>query len=176
MLRTTTSALIVMLLSACSSLSVEDYAELSPKLELEEFFDGKLRAHGVVKNRTGRVIRTFSADIAASWTEGTGTLVEDFIFDDGEQQQRIWTLRPDGEEGYIGTAGDVVGSGDLSVAGNSLFLDYVLTIPYGESTVDLTVDDRMYLVSPNVLINESILKKFGVTVGSITLAIIRQVD
>jgi hypothetical protein len=174
MLRTTILALIVLLSSACSSISVDDYAEFSPKLNLEHFFDGRLTAHGVVKNRSGLVIRTFNADIAASWTEGVGTLVEDFVFDDGEEQQRIWTLTPDGKGGYTGTAGDVVGAGQLSAAGNSLFLDYVLTIPYGKSTVDVKVDDRMYLASPNVLINESILKKFGVRVGSLTLAIIRQ--
>ncbi|MEH6592087.1 MAG: DUF3833 domain-containing protein [Halioglobus sp.] len=174
MLRTITSAIIVVLLSACSGLSVDNYAEFSPILDPEEFFDGQLSAHGVVKNRSGRVIRTFNADIAASWAQGTGTLVEDFVFDDGEQQQRIWTLEPDGEAGYIGTAGDVVGAGQLSAAGNSLFLNYVLRIPYGDSTVDVRVDDRMYLVSPNVLINESILKKFGVRVGSLTLTIIKQ--
>ncbi|MBT5067143.1 MAG: DUF3833 family protein, partial [Halieaceae bacterium] len=38
---------------------------------------------------------------------------------------------------------------------------------------DLAVDDRMYLVSENVLINESSLKKFGVPVGGILLTIIR---
>ena len=102
--------------------------------------------------------------------------MEDFIFDDGEAQQRIWTLRPTGEGSYSGTAGDVLGSGELRLAGNSLFLDYVLRIPYGDSTVDVRVDDRMYLVSADVLINESSMTKFGVRVGSIDLVILRRDD
>ena len=127
----------------------------------------------IIKNRSGLVIRTFNADINAFWRDGIGTLEEDFLFDDGEVQQRVWTLTPSGNGTYISTAGDVLGEGLLSFSGNSIFLDYVLTIPYGESSVDVRVDDRMYLVSENVLINESIMKKFGIRVGSISLVIIR---
>ncbi|MFT6364900.1 MAG: hypothetical protein ACJARI_000336 [Bacteroidia bacterium] len=128
----------------------------------------------MVKDRGGRVIRTFNAGIDASWKDGVGTLVEDFVFDDGEAQQRIWTLKAQGDGRYTGTAGDVIGTGQLASSGNSLFLDYVLRIPYGDSTVDVRVDDRMYLISPDVLINESSLKKFGVRVGSLDLVILRQ--
>jgi hypothetical protein len=172
--RLLTLCFIAVLTTACSSIKVEDYRDYQPTLQPETFFEGYLTAHGVIKNRGGRVIRTFNADIDASWDNGVGTLVEDFIFDDGEAQQRIWTLRPTGDGRYSGTAGDVIGAGELQLAGNSLFLDYVLRIPYGDSTVDVRVDDRMYLVGPNVLINESSMKKFGVQVGSIDLVILRQ--
>ncbi|MEH6592583.1 MAG: DUF3833 domain-containing protein [Halioglobus sp.] len=165
--------LLTLLLGACSSVSVDDHANFRPALDPVLFFDGKLTAHGVIKNRGGRVIRTFSADIVASWQNGVGTLDEAFVFDDGEVQQRVWTLTPSGDGTYLSTAGDVVGEGLLTTAGNSIFLDYVLRIAYGESSIDVKVDDRMYLVSENVLINESIMKKFGVRVGSIALVIIR---
>jgi hypothetical protein len=174
MLKLLVLCVFITLTTACSSIEVDDYRDFKPTLQPETFFDGYLTAHGVIKDRGGRVIRTFNADIDASWDNRVGTLVEDFIFDDGETQQRIWTLRPNGEGGYTGTAGDVIGTGELSLAGNSLFLDYVLRIPYGGSTVDVRVDDRMYLVSPTVLINESIMKKFGVRVGSIDLVILRR--
>jgi hypothetical protein len=49
----------------------------------------------------------------------------------------------------------------------------VLRIPYGDGTLDLTIDDRMYLVRPDVLINESKMKKFGFGVGEILLVIRR---
>lgn len=165
--------LSALVLSACGSVSVQDYADRRPTLVMETFFDGPLRAEGVVKNFSGAVIRTFTADITAYWRDGVGTLEEDFVFDDGEQQRRVWTLRPDGRGGYVGTAGDVVGEGEVSVAGNSVFLDYVLRIPYGDGTLDLRIDDRMYLVSPDLLINESVMRKFGVKVGEILLTIYR---
>jgi len=146
---------------------------MEPRLELDAFFQGDLSAYGVVKNRSGRVIRTFRADIDAHWEEGRGVLDEDFLFNDGERDDRTWVLVPAGENHYTGTAGDVVGEGILEVAGNSAFLDYTLRVPYGDGTIDVRVDDRMYLLAPDVLINESEMRKFGVRVGSILLVILR---
>ena len=168
------AVLLILGAAGCSSTSVETYAGNRPVLEPEAFFDGQLTAHGVVKNRGGEVIRRFNADIRAYWQDGVGTLEEDFLFDDGEQQRRVWTLTPAGEGRYLGTAGDVVGAGEITVAGNSMFLDYVLRIPYGDGTLDLRIDDRMYLVNPDVLINESKMKKFGIRVGEILLVIERR--
>lgn len=165
--------LLATLTVGCAPVSVTDYQEMEPKLELEAFFQGDLTAHGVVKDRNGRVIRTFNADIKASWKDGQGVLDEQFLFNDGARDTRVWQLNPSGTDSYTATAGDVIGEGVLEVAGNSVFLDYVLRIPYGDGTVDVRVDDRMYLVAPGVLINESEMRKFGVRVGSILLVILQ---
>ena len=173
MLKTTFFLFQILLLQACSSITVDNYSDFSPTFNPRTFFTGDLSAHGVVKNRAGLVIRTFNADIQASWTNEVGTLVEDFRFDDGEIQQRIWKLTPDGSGSYLGTANDVIGASQLTFDGNSVFMDYVLRIPYGDSTIDVHVDDRMYLISTDVLINESSMSKYGIGVGSIVLTIIR---
>ena len=159
--------------AGCSNLTVDEYAGNSPVLDPQTFFDGPLTAHGVIKDRSGKVIRYFNVDIKAYWDDGVGTLEEDFIFDDGEKDRRVWTLTPAGKHRYTGTAGDVVGDGAVSIAGNSMFLDYVLRVPYKDGTIDLRIDDRMYLVSPNVLVNESSMTKFGIKVGEILLVIQR---
>ena len=169
------AVLTTVFVAACGQLSPQDYAANEPLLVPEEFFNGKLTAHGVIKNRGGKVVRYFNADIDASWKNGVGTLDEHFLFDDGERQQRIWTLSPAADGSYSGTAGDVVGEGRLEYAGNSVFLDYVLRIPYRDGTVDVRVDDRMYLVQEDLLINESVMTKFGIEVGSILL-VIRRLD
>ena len=120
-----------------------------------------------------KVIRYFTADIKAYWNDGVGTLEEDFVFDDGEEQRRVWTLMPDGDNRYRGTANDVIGESAVEVSGNSMFLKYMLRIPYGDGSLDITIDDRMYLVSPNTLINESSMSKFGINVGTLLLVIQR---
>jgi hypothetical protein len=159
------------MITSCSSVPVSEYADNTPVMVVEEFFNGSLRAHGIVKDRGGKVIRYFNASINASWVDGVGTLDEVFRFDDGEEQRRIWKLVRDEAGNYVGTANDVIGSSTLEIAGNSLFLDYVLRIPYGDGTLDLNIDDRMYLVSERVLINESVMTKWGFDVGQITLVI-----
>jgi hypothetical protein len=165
---------MLVLAQGCASIKVTDYSGNEPQLDIEAFFDGQLTAHGVVKDRGGKVIRYFNAEIDAHWTDGIGTLDEHFVFDDGETQRRVWTLKPTGDGRYAGSAGDVVGEGRLEQAGNSVFLDYVLRIPYRGQDVDVKVDDRMYLVSPDILINESRLSKWGLHVGTLLLVIERR--
>ena len=160
-------------LAACSNVQVEDYADREPVLDVEQFFRGDLMAYGVVKDRGGRVIRSFEATIDASWEGPTGMLDEHFVFDDGERQRRVWVLERQSPGRYHATAGDVTGTAELQQAGNSMFLEYVLQVPFRGNVIDVTVDDRMYLVAPDVLLNESTLYKFGVRVGSLLLVITR---
>ena len=165
---------LMSVLTSCAQVDVGDYAEAEPRLVPEAFFDGQLRARGVVTSRSGNVIRRFTAEIKAYWVDGIGTLEEDFVFDDGELDRRVWTLTPAGQGLYRGTAGDVVGEGELRVAGNSMFLDYVLRVPWRDGSIDLRIDDRMYLIDERTLINESSMRKFGVEVGQLLLVIQRQ--
>jgi hypothetical protein len=52
-----------------------------------------------------------------------------------------------------------------------MFMDYVLSLQYRGKPLDVVVEDKMYLVNPTTLINESRLTKFGFTVGSVSLVI-----
>ena len=162
--------------TACGSTSVDDYQAREPAFAPEDFFNGALTAHGVVKDFSGTAIRHFRADIIGCWSEGVGTLDEDFVFDDGEQQKRVWTLTPNGSQTYVGTAGDVVGEGLARWQGNAMFLDYTLRIELENGPIEVKIDDRMYRVSDNVVINESKMRKFGFGVGEILLTIIRHPD
>lgn len=162
------------LLAACSSKSVNDYSDWQPKLVPETFFQGELTAHGVVKNRQGDVTRHFSANIDASWENGVGTLDEQFTFNDGELQNRVWTLTAKGEGKYVAQANDVIGEHAMQVSGNALFMKYVLRLPYNGKTLDVTVDDKMFLVSEKRIINESVFYKWGFEVASVQLVIEKQ--
>ncbi len=169
-------AVIVLLglfnLAACSSPDVQHYANNKPRLVLSEFFNGELSAHGIVKNRSGEVIRYFNASIVATWDEaGNGQLDEDFVFDDGEQQRRIWQLVKQADGSYLASANDVPQAAPIRIAGNVMFMDYVLALQYRGEPLDVVVEDKMYLVNPSTLLNESRLTKFGFTVGSVSLVI-----
>ena len=85
-------AALLIMLNGCSAVPIEDYAENRPILVAETFFSGELIASGIVKDRSGRVIRYFNATIDASWEGGVGTLDEQFVSDDGEEQTMVGTL------------------------------------------------------------------------------------
>lgn len=163
--------LSVLVLAGCAGPSLDDYSDRNPQLVPEQFFDGELSARGVVKDWSGTVIRTFDADIDASWdAQGVGTLDEEFRFDDGEVQTRTWTLTPS-DDGYHANAGDVVEPGTMRWQGNAVHMNYVLRVSYGDGTIDVRMDDWMYLVTPDTLINQTTMSKWGVDVGEVVLVI-----
>ncbi|RBP79468.1 DUF3833 domain-containing protein [Marinomonas rhizomae] len=163
--------LCALLLAACSTPDVSLYAKNEPKFELQQFFSGSLTAHGILKNRSGEVIRYFNATLEGSWDKGVGTLAEVFVFDDGEVQKRTWIMTPDAQGHYTATANDVIGKGDINLAGNALFMKYVLRVPYDGDLLDVNVDDRMYMVKEGVVMNESVMTKFGFEVGYLSIVI-----
>ena len=163
--------LMTLMLAGCAGPNLEDYQGQAPELVPSEFFQGELSARGVVKDYAGQVIRTFDADIVASWDEnGVGTLDEVFRFNDGEVQTRIWTLTPDNGS-YHASAGDVVEAGTMRWQGNAIHMNYVLRVAYGDGTIDVRMDDWMYLVTPDTLINQTTMSKWGVDVGEVVLVI-----
>lgn len=175
---TRTRTLIVLLamplLAACSGPALDDYSGEEPELDPREFFQGELSARGVVKDRSGEVIRHFDATIDASWDEdGVGTLDEVFEYSDGETDTRVWTLEPrDG--GYHATAGDVTEPGFMEFEGNAIHMNYVLEVPYGDSTINVRMDDWMYRVTEDTVINETEMTYWGVRVGEVVLVIQKQ--
>jgi len=79
---------LFVLLCGCSSVEVSDYTTTQPGLDLRQFLNGDLRAYGMLQDRSGRMTRRFTATLNGSWNGENGTLVEHFIFDDGEEQDR----------------------------------------------------------------------------------------
>ncbi|PSF09973.1 DUF3833 domain-containing protein [Marinobacter halophilus] len=163
--------LMTLLVAGCAGPSLDDYRDAGPELIPKEFFQGELSARGVVKNFSGKVIRSFDADIVASWDDdGVGTLDEVFRFNDGEVQTRVWTLMPSAD-GYHAEAGDVVKPGTMQWQGNAIHMNYVLRVSYGDGTIDVRMDDWMYLITPDTLINQTTMSKWGIEVGEVVLVI-----
>lgn len=156
-------------LSSCA-VSVHDYKQRTPELDLSSFFHGQLEAYGIVQDYRGRVIRQFKADIVADWSDNKGILDEVFYFADGEVQRRCWQLTKDGKR-YSGTAGDVIGTAYGEASGNALNWRYTLAIPVKGKVRHISLNDWMFLVDENNLINKASMSKFGLGVGEITLNI-----
>jgi hypothetical protein len=162
--------LAILLLSACS-VNVQDYRETAPALDLRSFLQGDLRAYGMLQDRSGRMTRRFTATLHGTWQGDSGTLEEQFLFDDGEQQERIWKLEHLGNGRYSGTAGDVVGVAEGEIAGSVFQWNYQLDVPWQDDSIVVTLDDWLYLVDERHLINKTKLTKFGFRVGELTLVI-----
>jgi hypothetical protein len=167
----------LLFLSACSSVDIKQYENNQPKLILDQFFNGDLTAHGILKNRSGEVTRYFNVTMTGTWDEnGVGTLAEKFIFDDNSIEYRTWVFTPiqtDSGIQYLAKANDTLSETMIDLSGNAFFMNYDLLINYKGDDLEVNIDDKMYLVSDKVIINESIMTKYGIEVGYITLTIIK---
>lgn len=167
------SVAMLALLAGCSQ-SVQDYRAETPVLSLKEFFSGTGKAYGVLQDWRGRQTLRFTADLCGEWSGERGDLYEVFYFSDGRVEQRHWRLKQFADGKITGTADDVVGMAQGELAGNALYWQYVLRIPYDDSTLDVTVKDWLYLVDKQNLINRTSMHKFGVKVADLTLSIQQQ--
>ena len=117
------------LITSCSNKSAmkpEDFKNKEPRLIIEEYLSGNVKAWGVLQNRSGKVTRQFSADLDGSWDGEQLILKEKFNWDDGEIQNREWKIIKIDENNYEGTAGDVVGKAKGYSYGPAFKFEYVL--------------------------------------------------
>jgi hypothetical protein len=163
-----------LMILGCSSQSLDDYANSSPKFDVESYFNGPLQAQGIVLDRGGKVTRRFTVDMIGTWTGSQGKLEEWFVFDDGEKTTRTWQITKLKEGHYIGTAGDVVGQALGESNGFALHWDYQLDLPVDGKEVRVTFDDWLYQMDNKVVINRSIITKWGFRVGEVILVITKK--
>ena len=161
-------------LGGCSSADVARYRAEQPTLTLESYFNGTLDAWGMFQDRSGEVVKRFHAHMEASWKGNIGTLDEHFTYNDGTTQRRVWTITAHGDGRYTGRADDVVGEAEGQAAGNAFHWRYVLTLPVGDSEYDVTLDDWMYLMNDEVMLNRTVMKKFGFRVGEVTISFFKR--
>ena len=162
-------ALVATLVSGCSNMKAEDFAEREPKLVIEDYFLGRTKAWGIFQDRFGTLRRQFEVTIEGSIEGETLVLVEDFLYDDGEEEQRIWRIDRTGPHRYEGRADDVVGVAKGEAYGNALNWTYRFNLKVGDSTWEVTFDDWLFLQSDGVLINRAAVTKFGILLGEVTL-------
>lgn len=162
--------------TGCTSTSPEEFAGEQPRLVLEEFLAGESRAYGLFEDRFGKLRRQFLVDITGTWDEETKTLTLDerFQYKDGEKQTRIWTIKRTGEHDYEGTADDVIGTAKGQAYGNAFNWRYNLDLKVGDGTWRVRFNDWLYQMDDKVLMNRASVTRFGIEIGTVTLAFIRE--
>lgn len=168
-----TSTLAVAL-AGCGGLPVEHYHAETPALDLRQYFNGTLDGWGMFQKRSGEVVKRFHVVIDARWEGDTGVLDERFSWSDGSTSRRVWTLKQTGDGRFIGTADDVIGQATGEAAGNALRWTYVLALPVDGKTWHVDFDDWMFLIDDKVMLNRSVMSKWGFNLGEVTLSFTRR--
>ncbi len=166
--------LFTFFLIGCTSVDVKDYASEQPQLKLEEYLNGTLDIYGFFQDRSGKIKKRFHCVMLADWKDGIGTLDETFEYTDGSKSRRVWTIKKNKNNQYIGTASDVIGEAVGSTNGNAFHWLYTLDLEIEGSHYHVKLDDWMYLMNEKIMLNKSKMSKYGFDLGEVTLTFIKR--
>ncbi|MEO0437658.1 MAG: DUF3833 domain-containing protein [Pseudomonadota bacterium] len=157
--------------SGCATtLDGSRYRTQDPAFDLFGFFEGDVRAWGIVQNRSGEVVQRFIVDIRGTVTGDTLTLDESFTYGLGEGvTDRVWTINRASDGSYTGTAGDILESAVGTSFGNAFRWAYAMDLPVGEKTYRVKFEDWILALDDQRIINRSYIQKFGLDVAEVTI-------
>jgi Protein of unknown function (DUF3833) len=164
----------LIMLSGCGLHSLQYYSETLPHADIKSYFNGRIKAWGIVQDWRGRVINRFDVVMVGKWEGDNGTLTEHFNYYDGKKQERVWTIKKLKDGSYEGTADDIIDKAIGQSSGSAVRWNYVMDLPVDNTTYRINFDDWMWVMNDGVLINRSYLKKYGVTVSELTIFMQKQ--
>lgn len=139
--------------------------------DLLSWLEGRTFAEGVFEDRKGRLRRRFTVEMNGRADGGKLTLEENFVFDDGERQRRVWTLHRGSGHTFSGrsddSASDARGSFETGVA----YLASELKIKVGNRAVAMRFDDAFYVMAGGGVLNRSKVMKWGIALGQVVMAL-----
>ena len=166
----------LLFITSCSgkqSMKPEDFKDKQPRLIIEDYMSGNIKAWGILQNRSGKVTRQFSADLNGKWDGEQLILDEKFNWTDGEVQTRQWKIKKIDNHNYEGTAGDVVGVAKGYSYGPAFKFEYVLLVPVKGREIKITFDDWIFMQDEKVAINRAKMTKFGIKVAELTVMFVK---
>jgi hypothetical protein len=156
----------------CRTLKPQGFATASPRFEPEKFFEGPTRSWGVMESRTGKPKSRFETVMMGVRDGKDLVITQDFTFEDGHQQQRLWRLRRIDEHRYEATANDVVGVSVGEAYGNTFHWKYTVALRPGHllsRLANVHFELFMYLAADSeTLINRVIVRKLGIILAETT--------
>lgn len=162
--------LTTLFLTACGGTPDLDDASLGgPKLNLEEYFDGRVMAYGQFQDVMGTVRRRFDVEITGDWDGKTLTLTEDFVYEDKTTEQRVWRLQKTGDDSWTGSADGVLGTATGTEKDDTFNWQYRIDLPVPDGTLRVRFDDWMWRLDDKRVLNRAYMYKYGVKIGEVII-------
>ena len=166
----------IMAAGGCAtSLDGEDYENVTPAFSIMSFFDGNVKAWGIVQNRSGEVVQRFKVDINGRVENNVLTMDEQFDYGVGEgPASRTWTITPLENNRFRGEANDIDGPAQGQHHGNAFHFSYEMDLPVDDTTYHVAFDDWFWAFDDKTIMNRSYIKKFGLVMAEITIFMQKQ--
>lgn len=137
-------------------------------MHLETVFPRITSARGSFAAING-VKRSFDVRLRTTWDGRTLTMIEDFVFDDGEKDRKTWRFVKTGPNTYSGTREDVIGTTTVTVDGRRASFSYLVYLDPKNKANKVRFRDTLILQDNGAVANTAIVSKYGFPVAKVTV-------
>jgi len=159
-------------LAGCASVPSSPRVATRP-VTLEQAFVGRKRGAGLFKVGLTGAERRFTALLNGHLSRGGQrlTVVEDFVYDDGQKNRLTWVFDRSGPGEWTGRREDTVGRATVVEENGEVRLTYTADFASPAGVTRLGFADVIYLRSDGVIVNDAIVSRLGIPVGTVRFEI-----
>ncbi|MFN6976990.1 MAG: DUF3833 family protein [Gemmobacter sp.] len=158
-------------LAGCATVPPAPTGDTVP-VTLDSAFIGRTTGAGVFRDITGTE-RRFTARLNGTLRGDRLTVVEDFVYDDGQQDRLTWVFDRAGPGRWTGRREDTVGTATVVEEGGIVRLTYLADFRSQAAVTRLGFEDVIYARPDGLIVNEGIVTRLGVPVGRVRFEIRR---
>ena len=159
-------------LAGCARLPASPGGPLAP-ITLDAAFAGRAVGAGVFRVALTGTERRFTAHLDGRLAGDRLTVVEDFLYDDGEENRLTWVFDRTGPGRWTGRREDTVGPAQVVEAGTEVRLSYLADFRAGDSVTRLGFEDVIYFAPDGRIINDAVVTRWGLPVGRVRFEMVR---
>lgn len=159
-------------LTGCATRPASPAGPLAP-ITLDGAFAGRAVGAGVFRVDLTGSERRFRARLDGRLRGDRLTVVEDFLYDDGEENRLTWVFDRSGPGRWTGRREDTVGPAEVVELGTEVRLSYVVDFRAGDSVTRLGFEDVIYFGEGGRIINDAIVTRWGLPVGRVRFEMVR---
>jgi hypothetical protein len=153
-------------LAGCSRLPASPDGPLQP-ITLEQAFVGRAVGAGVFRVDLTGSERRFRARLNGRLDGDRLSVVEDFIYDDGEENRLTWVFDRAGPGRWTGRREDTVGVAEVIETGTEIRLSYLADFNASGEITRLGFEDVIYFGPEGRVINDAVVTRWGLPVARV---------
>lgn len=163
-------------LAACAAIPAPP-VEQGPPITLVTAFQGRTTGRGHFRVWLTGDERRFTARLNGTVTGPDGartlTVVEDFLYDDGQKDRLTWVFRETGPGRWTGKREDTVGEATVIEEDGQIRLSYTADFKSPSGVNRLGFEDILYAAPDGSIVNDAVVSKAGIAVASVRFLIRR---